>query len=88
MWALVAVIASIVTSALAGAEPAHAGNYVMRSCNVPGHADSPLGPWVDCRIATPKMVVVDACAAGGGVGFRFVGPQQLHFGDGSVLGIS
>ena len=27
------------------AQDAHAGNYVMRNCSVPGYEVAPIGPW-------------------------------------------
>lgn len=60
--------------------PAHAGTYVMRNCDVPGHPPTSLGPWVASSYTpepTPKMTVGDACASGGGVGFTFAGARTM-----------
>jgi hypothetical protein len=53
-------------------EPSAAGTYVMRSCDVPGYAPAPMGPWR----ATPASTVVldDNCSAGGG--FMFTLPAR------------
>jgi len=82
---LVATITVLMMGA-AEVQIAGAGTYVMRNCSVPGHANSSLGPWFDHE-STPKMVMMDECVTGGGVGYRFVGPQQLYFGDSSVLAL-
>ena len=40
-------------------QPARAGTYVMRSCDVPGRSPAPLGPWVTSSYTpepTPKMI--------------------------------
>ncbi len=57
------------------AQDAHAGTYVMRNCSVPGYDVAPLGPWQPYE--APDMIVSDACASGGGVGFGFSGEQAV-----------
>ena len=83
-WRAAATIWLAMTALLSlgamAAEPARAGTYVMRSCDVPGHPYAPLGPWTASSYTpepTPKMVVADACAAGGGVGFSFAGSRTM-----------
>lgn len=85
----VRAVAMLVVSlaSLTAAEPARAGDYVIRSCSVPGHRDAPLAPW-QARVQTPNMAVVDGCAAGSGVGFRFVGVRAFRFAEGPWLEIS
>ena len=48
-------------------EPAVAGTYPMRNCNVPGQAAAPMGPWRPAP--APTTVLVDNCSAGGGFDF-------------------
>ena len=48
---------------------AGAGTYVMRSCNVPGQAPAPVGPWAWQHVTT--TVGFDECAVGGGFGLQF-----------------
>ena len=76
--ATVAVIATCAVLLLGAVktEPVHAGNYVMRSCNVPGQPYAPLGPWT-ASSHPPELTVVDACSAGGGVGFSFSGARTM-----------
>jgi hypothetical protein len=50
-----------------GAEPSFAGTYVMRNCDVPGHAPAPIGPWRP--VPAPTTVLVDNCSVGGGFDF-------------------
>lgn len=55
--------------ALAWCEPAGAGTYAIRSCNVPGYAPAPAAPWQwEYALHT---VAFDECAAGGGFGLAF-----------------
>jgi hypothetical protein len=49
------------------AEPSIAGTYVMRSCDVPGQAPAPIGPWRP--VPAPTTVLVDNCSVGGGFDF-------------------
>jgi hypothetical protein len=58
----------------------------MRNCDVPGQPNSPLGPWRTAEMA-PNAVMVDACATGGGVGFRFTGLGHIPHGQGAVLAL-
>jgi hypothetical protein len=65
-----AITAAVVVSAALGAQPARAGTYVMRNCDVPGHGYSAMGPWSASAAAyRPTVDVVDRCATGGGVAF-------------------
>ena len=84
MWLAAVATTAALMHGLIGAHGASAGTYVMRNCDVPGHPYSPLAPW-DGSEGAPKTVMVEACAAGGGVGFRFAGAQQLRYGEGPVL---
>jgi hypothetical protein len=63
-------------TALAGAQPAVAGTYVMRNCSVPGYADATIGPWR--AVAAPGMSMVDGCSAGRGL--RFTLPETRIMG--------
>jgi hypothetical protein len=68
----IAVAALVVPAlALAGAGPAWAGTYVMRSCNVPGYPSAPMGPWQ--AAPSPGTAAVDTCSTGGSVGMGFPG---------------
>ena len=61
--ALLISVASISVTA----EASFAGTYVMRSCNVPGQAPAPMGPWRS--EPAPTTVLVDNCSTGGGFDF-------------------
>ena len=77
---LIATSSAVVSLGASAIEPASAGTYVMRSCDVPGYSHAPLGPWETSSYTPepmPMMVIVDACAAGGGVGFRFAGSHAM-----------
>ncbi len=50
-------------------QSAAAGTYVMRSCNVPGQAPAPAGPWAWQHVTA--TVGFDECAVGGGFGLQF-----------------
>lgn len=54
---------------------ARAGEYVMRNCNVPGHAAAPIGPWTAAPPA--NMLAVETCSTGGGFGFRHPATRYL-----------
>jgi len=76
---LVATMALLLTCAIA-IEPARAGTYVMRNCDVPGHANSPMDPWHLLDPIVTEVSLVDACATGGGVSFVLNDLQQMNFG--------
>jgi hypothetical protein len=58
-------------------EPARAGTYVMRNCDVPGHRNSPMHPWeAMVNVSTPASVV-DGCIDGRGVAVTLSDAQQL-----------
>lgn len=80
----VGVALALMLAGLAGAPPARAGTYVMRNCDVPGHASAALGPW-QITVVPANMVVVDQCASGGGIGFAFTGARRLSANTGVVL---
>ncbi len=42
--ALVSVVVALLTGVVS-AQRADAGTYVMRNCDVPGYANSLIGPW-------------------------------------------
>jgi len=65
-------IATVLTSLLTSSY-AHANTYPMRSCNVPGAATAPVGPW-KWEYAY-HTVALDDCSAGGGFGLMF--PNEL-----------
>ena len=73
---VVMTIIALLQSAI-GAEPAGAGTYVMRSCNVPGHPAAPMHPWVAASNPASGVSIVDACATGGGVAFALGDARQL-----------
>jgi hypothetical protein len=62
-----------------GADSARAGAYAMWNCNVPGHGNSPVGPWHLLDNYPNEVSLVDACAAGGGISFTVDDSQQLQF---------
>jgi len=66
-------IASAVVFGCVAADQAHAGTYVMRSCNVPGHPRAPAAPWR--WILADNTYSDDECARGGGFGVN-AGPMQ------------
>lgn len=72
--ALAAGLAAVVATLLI-AEQARAGTYVIRSCNVPGHATAPITPWKASPAA--NTAAFDTCAQGGGFGFRFPGERTM-----------
>lgn len=65
------------------AHPAHAGTYVMRNCDVPGHPNAPLAPWGSRGMYT-GAVMVDSCASGGGLGFTLGENRQMYAGNASI----
>lgn len=75
----VAAIAGMATCAIS-VQPAYAGTYVMRNCNVPGHNNSPMAPWHLLDPIVTEVTLVDACATGGGVSFMLNDLQQMKFG--------
>lgn len=48
---------------------AHAGTYVMRSCNVPGERPAPVGPW-NWMYTSAEIYANDECSRGGGFGLN------------------
>jgi hypothetical protein len=58
----------------------------MRNCDVPGHPSALLGPWEPYEMDA-SISLVDACATGGGVSFRFKGAQTLADRGSAVLGL-
>jgi len=55
-------------------QSAAAGTYVMRSCNVPGQAPAPVGPWaLQPRVGSTTF---NDCARGGGFGIAL--PSATH----------
>jgi hypothetical protein len=81
---LVAVTALL--SSVVSTDVARAGTYVMRNCDVPGHANSLLGPWQTYEMQ-PNAMFTDACANGGGVVFSIVGVPQMSGGGWATLGL-
>ncbi len=56
-------------------QSAAAGTYVMRSCNVPGQAPAPAGPWaLQPRVGSTTF---NDCARGGGFGIAFPGSTRM-----------
>jgi hypothetical protein len=60
------LLASLAAIALATAESASAGQYVIRNCNVPGDHTRPIGPWR--WIASAGTFGYDNCGVGEGFG--------------------
>lgn len=76
------VVACIAAINLCLADPASAGSYLMRSCNVPGERATPVGPW---RWQTPPNTFADnECARGAGFGIN-AGPMNAGDAAGVVL---
>lgn len=86
--ALIVTVSVLCTSATA-AQPADAGTYVMRNCNVPGQPYAPLGPWTmpDPQGAYQDLTISDNCATGSGVSFILGDSQQLPGGGFRTIGI-
>jgi hypothetical protein len=67
-------------------QSAAAGTYVMRSCNVPGQAPAPAGPWtLQPRVGSTTF---NDCARGGGFGIAFPGSTQMLREERIHLGIA
>ena len=81
-----AVTITLVLTGVVSVEPARAGTYVMRNCDVPGHGNAPMHPWGQTDNVVPNVSMVDACATGGGVSFN-LGPSRA-FGGGYSFGIN
>jgi hypothetical protein len=86
--AMGAVGAALLLAGLIGADPAHAGTYVMRNCDVPGRGNSLIGPWRTTSEMAPNAVMVDACGNGGGLGFTFTGARQMAPGSWVTLALA
>ncbi len=56
-------------------DQAHAGQYVIRNCNVPGYATAPITPWTFSLVA--NVAAVDNCASGGGFGLTLPGARSM-----------
>jgi hypothetical protein len=82
----VLVVVTVLLPSAIGTDVAGAGTYVMRNCDVPGHANSLLGPWTTFEMQ-PNAVFTDACANGGGVFFSIVGVPQMSGGGWATLGL-
>lgn len=74
---LLALAAGLLT--LAGsflkATPVQAGTYVIRHCNVPGHASAPITPWKATLV--PNVAMFNTCSSGGGFGLAVSGPASM-----------
>jgi hypothetical protein len=64
-------------------DPARAGTYVMRSCNVPGEVTTTTTPWVWGNVA--GTFANDDCAGGGGFGFN---AGSMNRATQAVLGVT
>jgi hypothetical protein len=78
------VCLALVLVTLAGPASARGGEYLMRTCDVPGHANALFGPWASSSAddAPTTLAIVDECASGGGVGLAFVGSRSMLAGSG------
>ncbi len=79
-----ATITGLLTCAVA-VQPARAGTYVMRNCNVPGHSNTLLAPWQALDIMGPNLSIANDCASGGGVSVTIGDVRQM--GGGTAGGI-
>lgn len=78
--------AAVFLSTAVGAAPALAGEYVMRTCDVPGHPNALIGPWDEVISDSPRdVVLIDSCASGGGAGFALAGPRRITVRSGGAL---
>ena len=82
----IALAVGVVLTGAIGVQPAHAGTYVMRNCNVPGHGYSASHPWQQTGNRVPNVALVDACATGGGWGVTIGGSREM--GGGYSAGIN
>jgi hypothetical protein len=75
---------ALVLANFVGPASARAGEYVMRTCDVPGHPNSSFGPWGSSSAddAPTTLAVVDGCARGAGAGLAFVGSSSMLAGSG------
>lgn len=78
--AVLGTLVAIVVLSSAAVQPARAGTYVIRNCDVPGQPYAPLGPWTIPYGEYPELTISDECATGGGVTFNVVGSQPLPAG--------
>ena len=81
---LLLALAALATLFALAPKSAGAGTYVMRSCNVPGQAPAPAGPWeLQPRVGSTTF---NDCARGGGFGIAFPGStlmlreERIHLG--------
>jgi len=81
------VLFAVLLTGLAVAPQVRAGTYMMRNCDVPGHANAGLGPW-QITVVPSNMAAVDECVKGGGLGFAFSGPRRLAADTGVLLTLS
>lgn len=86
--ALVIATFAVLSLGAVATEPARAGTYVMRNCDVPGHQNSPLHPW---EMSTGSAIypgsIVDGCDIGDGVAFTLGETQQLGPGAAALVSI-
>lgn len=68
---------TLLATIIVGVQPARAGTYVMRNCNVPGHAPAAVGPWQQSM--AQNLVFSDACSTGGGFGFAMPGIRAMEY---------
>jgi 5-hydroxyisourate hydrolase-like protein (transthyretin family) len=73
---LLLAFAALATVFALAPQSAAAGTYVMRSCNVPGQAPAPVGPWTWQN--TDLTVGFDDCRSGGAFGIRFGSTQTMR----------
>lgn len=82
---LVALAAGLLTLAgsFLNATPVQAGTYVIRHCNVPGHASTPIRPWKATLV--PNVAMFNTCASGGGFGLAVSGPASMAVDSAATL---
>lgn len=83
--AIIAGLAALAATPLIVAQ-AQAGTYVIRNCNVPGHATAPITPWR--VLPATKTVAFNHCAEGGGFGFTFPGEHTMASGESIAFKLS
>jgi hypothetical protein len=83
---LLLALAALATLFALAPQSAAAGTYVMRSCNVPGQAPAPVGPWA--MVPHPNATSFDNCAQNGGFGVTFPSTRRMTQGSAIDVGVA
>ncbi len=76
-WRATTAAVAVLAAGLLATEPSVAGTYVMRTCNVPGYAAAPIGPW--SSKPTPDVAMVDGCVADRGLSFELSVSRNMTY---------